>query len=267
MTRNRRIFNFLRRVAASAWCVMLFVLLVNNGRLFLRKDPTWERVRETGVLRVGMDASYRPFGELTADEVRGLDVDLAREIAARLGVQAQIVPMGIDGLYDALKTGQVDCLISALSADPTRWGEVIYTRPYIDAGQFIVSRRDGLASMTDLDGLTVAVEYGSVGDELARRWTRRLKTLNVARFVSTEEALDDAAQGKADAALVDQIAARLYRRAQSESGLIIAAEPVLSEGYTVATRGAALELAGKINAALELMDSDGVLREIIERWL
>src|SRR5258708_24291147 len=133
-----------RREVASLLCVILVGLLVHDwGTAQPYNDGTWQRVQQTGILRVGMDASYPPFADTAASPVgepSGLDVDLANEIGRRLNLKVQIANLGFDGLYEALKTQQVDVLISALSFDPARSNEVIYTHPYVDSGQVIVSR-------------------------------------------------------------------------------------------------------------------------------
>ena len=85
------------------------------------KDHTWAVIQQTGMLRVGMDASYPPFEEIdeTTGELRGYDVELAREIGRRLGLEVQFVNIGFDGLYDALITKKVDAVISALPSLPS----------------------------------------------------------------------------------------------------------------------------------------------------
>jgi rhodanese-related sulfurtransferase len=105
-------------------------------------DGSWVRAR--GVLRIGSDLSYPPFGFVDErGQPAGLDVDLGRALAARLGLRAEFVNLGYDGLYDALYAGQVDVLISGLVIDPLRMDDFAYTQPYFNAGQVLVVRRDG----------------------------------------------------------------------------------------------------------------------------
>lgn len=272
MTRitNRAVFNFLRRVVASLYLGLLVLDLLLQWRALNPYDASWVRVRDTGTLHVGMDPTYPPFGVFGSDgRPFGLDVDLADEIARRLGVRAHIVPMGIDGLYSALQTGAVDVVISALPFDPTKLGDVIYSRPYIDAGAILVSRAEGTRydRMEDLEGRGVAVEYGGLGDEVARRYTRRLRSLAVMRFVQPEAALDALRRGEVDAALVDHVSARLYVRANPGAGLVIAPETVYADPYVIATKLSGLELAGKVNATLYEMAADGSLDALLARWL
>ena len=93
-------------------------------------------IRQRGVLRVGLDASFPPFESLDEDgQVVGLDADIARAIADDLGVEVQFVNIGFDGLYDALLIKRVDVLLSGLPVDPYRTGDVAYSANYFNAGQ------------------------------------------------------------------------------------------------------------------------------------
>lgn len=258
--------SLLRRIIASILLGVLYLDLILWWKAFNPYDPSLERVQTSGILRVGMDPTYPPFATYAGDQIIGLDVDLAHEVAARIGVKVQIVSLGIDGLYDALQSDQVDVLISALMCDPYRLSQVIYTRPYYDAGQVIASLNPDLFTMRRLEGHTVAVEYGSLADELSRRWMRRLRLLDVSRFVTADEALQAALQGKVDAAISDQVTARLFLRGQSDA---LNLAPIAGQGqpYCAALRVGYLKLAKVINAVLEEIDADQTLAAIIKRWL
>jgi ABC-type amino acid transport substrate-binding protein len=139
-----------------------------------RPDDTWDRVHETGILRVGMDASFPPFETIAPDgTLVGFDVDLARELTQRMapavsaakgsaaegpappapsggegsvaeGIEVQFVAnLPYDGLYDALAVGRVDVVISALVVNPARMADFAYSTPYFDAGQVLVVRAVG----------------------------------------------------------------------------------------------------------------------------
>jgi ABC-type amino acid transport substrate-binding protein len=256
----------LRRISLLILSVTLVIFLVQTYRRSRPyNDGTWRRVQESGVLRIGMDASYPPFGVIAADKPAGLDVDLINEIGRRLGVRVEIVNLGFDGMYEDLYTGKVDALVSALSVDPAQLGRFIYTRSYIDAGQVIASRDGAFQTMRDLDGHTIALEYGSIGDEVARIWKRRLRVLNLVHFTTAGEALQAVASGKADAALVDSITARLYMRAHT--GLILSKSTAYPDVYAIAVRTGSYDLAGAINSALNDMELDRTLDAIIDKWL
>lgn len=264
---NRRVFNTLRRVTASLWIGLLILNIQLVWRAQNRPDPLYQRTQQTGTLLIGTDPSFPPFAMFAGEGYAGLDIALGQEIAARMGLRAQFVPMGVDGLYDSLHTNQIDILISALPFDPYRTGEVIYLHPYLDAGYFLVSVGGAAQTMPDLDGKTIAVEYGSVGDEQARRWARRLAALTIQRYGSREEALAAARDGQAAAALVDQVSALLWLRENRESGLQVAEKPIWSQPYSIAIKITSYRLAAAVNGAYETIRADGTVSQIIDKWL
>jgi polar amino acid transport system substrate-binding protein len=232
-----------------------------------RKDPTWHRVEVNHDLYAGLDPNYPPFAQWTEDDIEGLEVDIAREIGRRLGVnKTDIWPMGPDDLYDALHTGSVDFIISGLQVDPGMGDWVYYTQPYFDAGQVLVSRQDTpVQSMRDLDGHILAVEIASSGDSAAQRWERRLHSLTIRRCLLPDEAMQAVENGEANAALVDTISARRY--VKDHPNLVIARQTTVSENYVIALRGKDFRFAEEVEQALRDMKKDGTLDEIIARWL
>lgn len=231
-------------------------------------DRSWERVQARGVLRVGIDLSYPPFGFVDGEgQPAGFDVDLGRALAARLGLRAEFVNLGYDGLYDALYAGQVDVLISGLVIDPMRMDDFAYTQPYFNAGQVLVVRRGGPSSqgMSDLAGMRLAVELGSDGDVEARRWARRLPGLEVQPWPDPLEALAAVEAGRADVALVDAISARMALR--DHPMLRISGEPVTYEPYAVVARRRDRTLFEVIERTLGELEADGAVGRIFERWL
>ncbi len=249
-----------------------------------RPDAAWERVRESGILRVGMDASFPPFETIAADgTLIGFDVDLARELGRRLGVEVQFVAnLPYDGLYDALAVGRVDIVMSALVVNPARMADFAYSTPYFDAGQVLVAREKPdrfrkTCQVSDLDGCTLAVEFGTQGDLEARKWARRLSDLAVVPYQTAAEALAAVAAGEADGALVDHVSAlaatgKTLGVSENPKGfegfeLVIVGEPVVEEPYAVAVRHDSQRLLRAINEALAEMKADGTLEMLVAEWL
>lgn len=249
-------------VHRSSFIVPLLILLIACRP----PSDALDWVLESGVLRVGMDASFPPFEYVDGEgNLVGFDVDLARELAARLGVEPQFVAnLPYDGLYDALTAGQVDVVISALYTDPARTADFAYSTPYFDAGQVLVVPGDveGIGGMEDLAGRTLAVEFGSAGDVEARAWSQRLADLSILPCATAAEALAKVAGGEADAALVDHLSALAW----TGEGLRVVGEPVTEEPYAVAARRQDRHLLRAVNEALEGMGADGTLDRLQERW-
>ncbi|GAB4470942.1 MAG: basic amino acid ABC transporter substrate-binding protein [Anaerolineae bacterium] len=246
--------------------VILIALLPLLSGCSRAEDRAWERVQAAGTIRVGLDAAYPPFEFIdeTSGEIAGFDVDLTREIGRRLGLEVSFVNITYDGLYDSLLIGSVDVLISALVATPDMAGKASFTVPYFNAGDHLVVPSGSPAdSMEDLEGLTLAVEYGSGGDVEARAWQRRLGDLSVERLASPDEALAAVLEGRADAALVDGIAARLAVGQHPELMIAAAVNDAL---FAAAVHPDSGVLLGELNRVIEEMMADGTIEGLIERW-
>jgi ABC-type amino acid transport substrate-binding protein len=257
-------------------------------------DPTWERLRETETLRVGMDASFPPFESIAADgSLVGLDVDLAREVSARLGLEPRFVAnLPYDGLYDALTAERVDVVISALVVDPSRMDRFAYSSVYFDAGHVLVSRagRQTFGAMADLGGHRLAVVLGTEGDREGRRWARRLADLVVVQYRTPAQALSALESGETDAALVDHVSALhvigehvigehvigehvIGEHVIGEgSDLVIVGEPVIHVPYACAMRrdshgSGKSHLLRAVNEALAAMEDDGTMEALVSKWL
>ncbi len=248
------------------------MLLLLGVLLLLRftvigRDPAWARIQETGVWRVGLDPSFPPFEALdAAGQPVGLDVDLARAIAATWGVRAKIVGVGFDELLDATHAHRVDSALSALPITPHRTREVAFSAPYVEAGLLLVAPLGSdLTGVADLAGRRVAAEWGSNGDvearALAQQWAGQLELV---LRESPAAALGAVLAGEADAALVDAISLALD--AQREQ-LAIVGPPVVCEPYVIVTPANTPDLLRQINAALATLEADGTLAAIRARWL
>lgn len=251
---------------------LAFLALLTTVGLFTCRsgaDPTWDRVRDTGVLRVGMDASFPPFEAVAADgSLVGFDVDLARELGHRLGLEPQFVAnLPYDGLYDALTARQVDVVISALVVNPGRMADFAYSSVYFDAGPVLVvhEEEDTIQSVPDLGDHSLAVVLGTPGDQTARDWGRRSGDLIVVQYSTPTEALRGVETRETDAALVDHVSAlQAIGRGRS---VTVLGEPVVEVPYAVGMRDDSQQLLRAINGALAAMEDDGTLEKLVIKWL
>jgi polar amino acid transport system substrate-binding protein len=220
-----------------------------------------------------MDASFPPFEYVNGEgDLVGFDVDLARAIADHLaseygtGVEVHFAAnLPYDGLYDALTAERIDVVISALYTDPARADGFVYSTPYFNAGQVLVTREgEALNGLGDLAGRTLAVELGSEGDVVAREQARRVSDLTVLPCQSAQEALNQVVNGQAHAALVDHLSA--LSAVGEGSSLQITGPPVTDEPYAVALHGDSHELLEAVNNALEELEENGTLDQLRQKW-
>ncbi len=249
-------------------CALIALLFARPGFIFQREDATWLALQERGVLRVGLDPSFPPFEALDAAGAPvGFDVDLAAAFAQRWGVDVELVALGYDSLLDAIRTAQVDMVISALPFDERLTEDVHFSSPYFDAGMRLATRGDSaIAAVDDLAGKRVAVEWGSAGDMIARRLQREDRlNLTIVPFDTPQEAVAAAVDDpQIDALLIDQVSLRL---AQGDGApLVSVGPPIESNPYVIASPLRAHRLAAEIETALAQMQTEGALTALENRW-
>jgi polar amino acid transport system substrate-binding protein len=197
-----------------------------------------------------------------------LDVDLARRLGQKLGLEVRFVPtLSFDGLYDALTADQVDVIISAVVIDPGRTADYAYSIPYFDAGQVLLVRPEqagAIEEMQDLAERGLAVELGSEGDRVARYWDRRLRGLDLTHYDTLETALAAVTAGQADAALTDRASALMNC---AQHGLRLSGQTITDEQYAAVVLKEHQSLLDATNDALIELDTEGELDHLVETWL
>jgi len=249
------------------WVILLLFLtgVAPVFWLWPRDDGSLAAIQRRGTLRVGLDASFPPFEVVNADgRIVGLDVDLARLIAADLGVEAELVNIGFDGLYDALLARRVDLVLSGLPYDPRWTQDVAYTQNYFNAGQALLTRADesAIAVPADLAGRTVAVEWGSQADMEARRLPAEPVAVTIERHATAAEALATLLAGQADAAIVDGVTAV---EAEAQGAVIVTW--LTDEWYAGAVHIESTALLKQVNQTLTRLRENGGLARLQEQWL
>lgn len=229
-------------------------------------DTYLQKIESNRTLRVGIDPTYPPFDTLQNGEVRGYDAELARAIAADLGVQVEFHTLALDTLYDALAAGKVDVLISALPFVYERQTDVRYSTPYYQAGQALVVRpgKAGISTLADLRGKVVGVELGSNADTEARRLASTTVPEMQLRSIyrSPEEALSALSQGGLDAVITDNVSARLYLAGHPGSVSILS-PTITNEPYVVAMPVRAIALSARIDATITRLRASGELARLM----
>jgi ABC-type amino acid transport substrate-binding protein len=243
-----------------------------RDRFLTRPDRTWQTMQGTGVWRVALDPSFPPF-EMLDEQGKpvGFDVELAQALAAQWGLRVEIIALGFDSLLDALQAGRADSVISALPYDERMTQNVAYSPAYFEAGIRLVTRPGSpIHSVAELAGHTLAVEWGSVGDTLARRLQRDHPALKLAQFETPQAAIDalvngdQASNNPVDALLIDNVT---LRQAQGTGAALVAVGPALEANpYVIAAPLRAHDLQSQISAALGQLQANGQLAALEEKW-
>lgn len=261
-TRNLRLIGgALVLVALLAVATLLW--LAPGTLPFLRIDTTWRTMQANGVWRVGMDPSFPPFETLDdAGQMVGFDVALTEAIAAPWGLQVELVPIGFDSLLDALQTGKVDSVISALPYDERLTKDVAFSPPYFEAGIFLaVHAKSAITATTALDNRAIGVEWGSMGDMVGRRLQKATPSLQLKPFDTPTAAITALVDERTvDAILIDHVTLRM---AQVQGAPLITVGPVLeSNPFVIGMPVNAYELQGAVAERLLALQGKGVIAEL-----
>jgi polar amino acid transport system substrate-binding protein len=163
-------------------------------------------VLNTGTLRVGVTL-FAPWAARGADgELLGFEVDIARQLAADMGVKAELLTYDVERLVPALEAGEIDIIAAGLTITPERALHVNFSNPYAESGITLATHLGRTANVADVtaldsDTVTIAAVEGSVAIELADRLWPRAK---VEVFPSAEAASAALLAGKVDGYLEDE---------------------------------------------------------------
>jgi His/Glu/Gln/Arg/opine family amino acid ABC transporter permease subunit len=221
-----------------------------------------ERVRAAGRLRVGIDATYPPFGIAEGTDFSGFDVDIARAVARDLGVKAELVNASFDGVFPALQNGSFDVVISAVTITPERSATMLFSDPYIAAGQQIVVRGDStIAGPEQLAGRTVGVQINTT----AQFSMEKRQSVTIAKYNTIDLALLDLQNGRIDAVASDGPVLRYMVRLSFPDLKTVGAEYTDEQFGVVLARGSD-DLRRAVNAALWRLQDSGEYAKIHAKW-
>ncbi|GGR03597.1 transporter substrate-binding domain-containing protein [Deinococcus ruber] len=217
-----------------------------------------------GVLTIGQEGTYPPFSYKDAQgNLTGFDVDIAKAVAAKLGLKPQFVLTEWSGILAGLQVDKYDVIINQVGITAERQKNIGFSAPYAFSSPQIIVRKTGGAYQTlaDLKGKRVGVGLGS-------NFEQQLRTaggINVVTYPGAPEYLADLAAGRLDAAYNDRLLVGYLIKSQNlpikGAGIIGQPEPV---GIAMKKSNTALKAA--IDKALLQMKADGTYAKISRQW-
>lgn len=233
------------------------------------EETTAEEVKTTdgGTLIVGFDQDFPPMGFVGDDgEYTGFDLELAQEVAKRLGLEYKAQPIAWDSKDMELESGNIDCIWNGFTMTG-REDDYTWTEPYMANQQvFVVANDSDISSQADLAGKIVEVQADSSAEAAlkeAPELTATFKELLTTADYNT--AFMDLEQGAVDAIAMDVIVAG-YQIQQRNADFKILDDSLSEEEYGVGFKKGNTELRDKVQSTLEEMAEDGTLQEVSEKW-
>ena len=220
-----------------------------------------------GSLTFAVSPDYPPFENLEDGEYVGLDMDLGRAIAEKLGLECVYTNLDFDGIVPAIAAGgQADAGLSGISITPDREEQVNFSEPYYIDNQAVAVpssstdvTEDNAAEVLNTAEMTIAVQSGSTGADFAAENFPNAEQLAFPLFTDAFAAV---AAGQADAvcgnlAVVEQMLAGAY------TDLHVVLTSATGEEYAIAVNKDNPELLNAINDAITALKDDGTIDELI----
>ena len=227
------------------------------------------RIQQRGELVLGTSGNMPPMTQTGEDgKVTGFDIDLARFMAAGMGVKLNIKTMSFDKLLPALEKGDVDVVISNVTINPTRNMRVAFVGPYMTSGKCVITRREGLARAEEAADLNapetrLAALAGSTSADF-------VKTLLPRATLTLVDDLDGAVSminnDKVGGLLTEYPICLSMLKRFPEAGFVSLFTLLSYEPIGIALPGTDPLFINWTENFLQRMDGVGVLEELSLRW-
>ncbi|MEI7620489.1 MAG: transporter substrate-binding domain-containing protein [Candidatus Falkowbacteria bacterium] len=241
-----------------------------NGKNGSNSDQSLNNVKKAGKLVIGNNYPYGVMEFYDKDgKPAGIDIDLGREIASRLGVEAEFKEFDWQDLFTLIENKEVDLVMSALTITEERSKKALFSSPYFNGGQVIVTRTDNkdINIPDDLKNRKIGTQIDTTSQYAAQKLSSdNLITLYDSWESSEEkgEIVYDLKAGKFDAVIVDYIQA--LESIKKDSEIKIIGEPFTQEYYGIATNLNNNALMQAVDAALRDIKREGILKNIEDKW-
>ncbi|HXZ09547.1 MAG TPA: amino acid ABC transporter substrate-binding protein [Paraburkholderia sp.] len=224
------------------------------------------QIKSAGVFKVGTEGTYAPFTFHDAsNQLTGFDIDIAREIARRIGVKAEFVEGKWDGLIAGLDANRYDAVINEVAVTDARKAKYDFSDPYITSHAALIVRDDNttIKNFDDLKGKKSANTLTSNFGKIAAS-----HGADVVPVQGFNESIDLLTSGRVDATVNDSLSFLDFKKHRPEAKVKIVALDTSSDSdkSAVLIRKGNPELQAAINKALADMKADGTYDKISDKY-
>ena len=233
-------------------------------------NETTLKTVEEGKLIMATNAAFPPYEYIEGNEIAGIDAEIAKAIAEKLGLELVITDMEFDSIIESVKNGKADIGLAGLTVTDERKEEVNFTESYATGVQVIIVTEDSaITSVDDLfaEGAStkIGVQRNTTGD-LYTTWDLEDEGLaTIDRYSKGAEAVQALKTGKVDCVVIDNEPAKAF--VDSVEGLKILETEYVEEQYAAAMNKENTELFEAVDAALKALIADGTVKGIIDKYI
>ena len=225
-------------------------------------DEGYKLVKE-GTLTMATNAYFPPYEYYDGQDIIGIDADIAKAIADKMGLELKIEDMDFDSIITAVSTGKADLGLAGMTVTPDRQKNVDFSDTYANGVQVIIVKEDStIAKPDDLKGKKIGVQLSTTGDLTA---TDEFGKDSVVQYNKGNDAVMALTQGQVDAVIIDNEPAKSY--VEANKGLKILDTEFLNEDYAACISKDNAGLTKAVNKALAELKADGTLQKIVDKYI
>ena len=200
------------------------------------------------------------------NEIVGFDIDCAKEVASRMGVELVIQPIAWDSKQMELDSGNIDCIWNGMSINEERKEAMNLSDPYLKNDMvFVVLGSSDYQSQADLEGKNIAVQNGSSAQEILEASDFAAKAGSIAGYDDNVTAFMDLDANGVDAVFLDSVVAN-YFITEKQKDYRVLSDVLYEEEYAIGFRKGDQALRDEVQNTLNDMKADGKLGEISTKW-
>ena len=223
-------------------------------------------IQEKGEITIGVKFDVPPFGfkNPQTDEVEGFDVDLGKAVAERLGVKPNFIEAISDNRIPFLEDGTADLILSTMTINEERVGEIDFSDPYFIAKGRILTKKDNseIQGVEDLAGKRVCTALGSTYEATLKKQAPDAELRLVDTYSECQELLQN---GSIDAISTDDVI--LTGMIIQDDSLHLVGEELTQEPYGAGIKKGVTELTDFVNETFEAYKTDGRYEKTFETWI
>jgi len=223
-----------------------------------------EQIKAEGKIKIGTEGTYAPFTfHDSSGKLTGFDVEIAEEIAKRLGVKAEFIETQWDGMFAGLDSKRFDMIANQVSIRPDRQKKYDFSDPYIASKGVLIVNKDNntIKSFDDLKGIKVAGTFtNSFKDKVVEHGG---VLVPVEGF---NQAIDLIASKRVGATINDSLSFYDLKKQKPDVPVKVVAEYTLADQNAIMFRKGHQDLIDAVNKALSDMKQDGTYLKISEKY-
>ena len=219
---------------------------------------------EAGKLTMATNATFPPY-EMTTDsgDIEGIDIDTAKAIAEKLGLELQVDDMDFDAALLSVQQGKADIVMAGVTVTDERKAVMDFSDSYATGIQsIIVPEGSDIASPDDLAGKKIGTQRGTTGYIYCSDDFGDDAVVAYDNGLTAVQALNN---GQVDAVVIDNAPAKEYVAANP--GLVLLDTSYAEEDYAIGMAKGNTALEDAVNAALEELKADGTLQSIVDKYI